>query len=45
MLSTIDLDDKALFATDEIDKVGTDWNLTHEFMPAKRACAQAVPKF
>jgi len=44
MLAAVDLDDQPLLATDEIDDVGADRLLTHEFMAHQAARAKATPK-
>jgi hypothetical protein len=45
VLTTIDFDNESFFSADEIDDVGTDCFLPHEFESAEASGAQVFPKF
>ena len=44
MRPTVDLDDKALLAADEVGEVGANWHLPDELVAAQLAIAQATPE-
>src|SRR5262249_5855323 len=44
MLAAVDFDDEPLLAADEVDNIGSDRLLTHEFVTHQGACAQMTPQ-